>query len=194
MFLFYWSANRDEKVFEDPYRFDITRGPNPHLTFGSLGPRFCLGAHLVRMESSPAVESGSGTCSRIRWASVPDMPNEDTPAWRGWSAAGPQQRPVVRPALPVRGEQRLDLDRVAERGAGAVRLDGVHLRRRQPGARQGLPDHPLVRGTVRRGQAVRGAVLVDRGTAYGRKRAVAESLSPIIAKIGQLTDRPGVCS
>jgi len=50
MFLFYWSANRDEKVFEDPYRFDITRDPNPHLTFGSLGPHFCLGAHLARME------------------------------------------------------------------------------------------------------------------------------------------------
>ncbi len=50
MFLFYWSANRDQNVFADPYRFDITRDPNPHLTFGSLGPHFCLGAHLARME------------------------------------------------------------------------------------------------------------------------------------------------
>jgi cytochrome P450 len=50
MFLLYWSANHDESVFEDPYRFDITRDPNPHVTFGSLGPHFCLGAHLARIE------------------------------------------------------------------------------------------------------------------------------------------------
>lgn len=50
LFLFYWSGNRDETVFADPYAFDITRDPNPHLTFGSVGPHFCLGAHLARME------------------------------------------------------------------------------------------------------------------------------------------------
>ncbi|GAA3354677.1 hypothetical protein GCM10017744_013730 [Streptomyces antimycoticus] len=50
LLLFYWSANRDEDVFTDPYQFDITRDPNPHMTFGSVGPHFCLGAHLARME------------------------------------------------------------------------------------------------------------------------------------------------
>ncbi|MEU8827593.1 cytochrome P450 [Streptomyces sp. NPDC048636] len=50
LLLFYWSANRDEEVFSDPYRFDITRDPNPHMSFGSVGPHFCLGAHLARME------------------------------------------------------------------------------------------------------------------------------------------------
>ncbi|MFD8387423.1 cytochrome P450 [Streptomyces sp. NPDC059679] len=50
IFLFYWSANHDEKVFEDPYRFDITRDPNPQLSFGAVGPHFCLGAHLARIE------------------------------------------------------------------------------------------------------------------------------------------------
>ncbi|MFI7130478.1 cytochrome P450 [Nonomuraea sp. NPDC050153] len=48
--LFYWSANRDESVFADPLRFDITRQPNPHVGFGGPGPHFCLGAHLARRE------------------------------------------------------------------------------------------------------------------------------------------------
>jgi cytochrome P450 len=48
--LFYNSANRDEAVFTDPYRFDVRRDPNPHLGFGAAGPHFCLGTHLARRE------------------------------------------------------------------------------------------------------------------------------------------------
>jgi methyl-branched lipid omega-hydroxylase len=48
--LFYLSANRDESVFEDPYRFDLKRAPNPHLAFGGGGPHTCLGAALSRLE------------------------------------------------------------------------------------------------------------------------------------------------
>ncbi|HVB90757.1 MAG TPA: cytochrome P450 [Acidimicrobiales bacterium] len=44
------SANRDEKVFSDPDRFDIVRTPNNHIAFGGGGPHFCLGANLARME------------------------------------------------------------------------------------------------------------------------------------------------
>jgi cytochrome P450 len=47
--LFYASANRDEEVFPDPFRFRIDRDPNPHLGFG-IGEHFCLGAHLARMD------------------------------------------------------------------------------------------------------------------------------------------------
>ncbi|HEY2427300.1 MAG TPA: cytochrome P450 [Acidimicrobiales bacterium] len=48
--IWYCSANRDEDVFEDPFRFDIERSPNDHLAFGGGGPHFCLGASLARME------------------------------------------------------------------------------------------------------------------------------------------------
>lgn len=48
--LFFHSANRDELVFDDAYRFDITRHPNPHLAFGGGGRHTCLGAHLARLE------------------------------------------------------------------------------------------------------------------------------------------------
>jgi len=50
LLLYYWSANRDESVFDDPEKFDILRSPNPHVGFGGPGPHFCLGAHLARRE------------------------------------------------------------------------------------------------------------------------------------------------
>jgi cytochrome P450 len=48
--MFYASGNRDERVFTDPHRFDITRSPNPHVGFGGGGPHFCMGAHLARTQ------------------------------------------------------------------------------------------------------------------------------------------------
>jgi cytochrome P450 len=47
--LSYPSANRDEDVFADPFRFDVGRQPNKHLAFG-FGVHYCLGAMLARME------------------------------------------------------------------------------------------------------------------------------------------------
>jgi cholest-4-en-3-one 26-monooxygenase len=47
--MFYRSANFDEEVFEDPFRFDISRNPNPHVGFGGTGAHYCIGANLARM-------------------------------------------------------------------------------------------------------------------------------------------------
>jgi cholest-4-en-3-one 26-monooxygenase len=48
--LWYISANRDEDVFDDPNRFEITRSPNDYVAFGGGGPHFCLGANLAKLE------------------------------------------------------------------------------------------------------------------------------------------------
>jgi cytochrome P450 len=48
--VWYVSANFDEEVFDDPFRFDVRRTPNRHVTFGGGGPHFCLGAHLAKLE------------------------------------------------------------------------------------------------------------------------------------------------
>jgi cytochrome P450 len=71
--LFYWSANRDEAVFADPARFDITRSPNPHVGFGAAGPHFCLGAHLARREITVALRELLGRIPDIRAAGPPDQ-------------------------------------------------------------------------------------------------------------------------
>lgn len=49
--VYYISANRDERVFTDADRFDVTRAPNPHVAFG-MGAHFCLGARLARTEAA----------------------------------------------------------------------------------------------------------------------------------------------
>ena len=48
--IWYAAANYDEEKFADPYRLDVGRTPNRHVTFGLGGPHFCLGAHLARLE------------------------------------------------------------------------------------------------------------------------------------------------
>ncbi|QHA07463.1 cytochrome P450 [Streptomyces broussonetiae] len=47
--VFHASANRDERAFSDPGRLDLTRSPNPHVSFGD-GPHVCLGAHFARLQ------------------------------------------------------------------------------------------------------------------------------------------------
>jgi cytochrome P450 family 142 subfamily A polypeptide 1 len=49
LLLLYPSANRDEDVFPNPFRFDVERSPNEHVAFG-FGSHFCLGNSLARLE------------------------------------------------------------------------------------------------------------------------------------------------
>ena len=53
--LLFASANRDERQFPDPDRFDVTRTPNQHLAFG-FGNHYCLGASLAKMEIKVGME------------------------------------------------------------------------------------------------------------------------------------------
>jgi cholest-4-en-3-one 26-monooxygenase len=66
--LFYGSANHDEDVFTDPFTFDITRSPNPHLAFGGHGAHYCIGANLARQEVRlifNALADGAPNISRL---------------------------------------------------------------------------------------------------------------------------------
>jgi cytochrome P450 family 142 subfamily A polypeptide 1 len=68
----YASANRDERVFDAPETFDVTRTPNPHVTFGHSA-HFCLGASLARIEIKVVLEEVLRRLPGMRLAD-PDAP------------------------------------------------------------------------------------------------------------------------
>lgn len=69
------SANRDERVFADPFRFDVGRHPNPHVGFG-WGAHFCLGASLARLEINVTLDLLVERAARIeRTGPIAWMPN-----------------------------------------------------------------------------------------------------------------------
>lgn len=74
----YWemSANRDESVFANPNRFDVSRNPNPHVGFG-LGVHFCLGAHLARLEIRVMLEGLLARYDRFELAGQPGWPKNN---------------------------------------------------------------------------------------------------------------------
>jgi len=70
--LAYPSANRDEAVFDDPFRFDIRRDPNPHLAFGQ-GTHFCVGANLARLELRLLFGALTARWTDLRVITPPDI-------------------------------------------------------------------------------------------------------------------------
>ncbi len=70
--LLYPSANRDELVFDEPFRFDIRRNPNPQIAFG-FGTHFCLGASLARFELRLLIEQLVATITDLEVLSPPDI-------------------------------------------------------------------------------------------------------------------------
>jgi cytochrome P450 len=65
------SANRDEAVFDDPFRFDVGRDPNPHVGFGH-GAHYCLGANLARLEIRVVLDALLDRTTAIEPAGEPE--------------------------------------------------------------------------------------------------------------------------
>jgi cytochrome P450 len=72
VYLTYVSGNRDEEVFIDPFRFDVGRDPNKHLSFG-YGVHFCLGAALARMEMNSLYSELLPRLDSIELAGEPEL-------------------------------------------------------------------------------------------------------------------------
>jgi cytochrome P450/nitrite reductase/ring-hydroxylating ferredoxin subunit len=69
--MWFCAGNYDERKFPDPYRFDVGRTPNRHLTFGLGGPHFCLGAHLAKLEVKVWLEEMIPYFDRVELAGEP---------------------------------------------------------------------------------------------------------------------------
>jgi cytochrome P450 len=71
--MFYNSGNRDERVYEDPFRFDVTRPLQPvQIGFGAGGPHFCLGANLARREMTVMFDEIRRRLPSLRITGEPD--------------------------------------------------------------------------------------------------------------------------
>jgi cholest-4-en-3-one 26-monooxygenase len=70
--LSYRSANFDDDVFDDPFRFDILRNPNPHLSFGGTGAHYCVGANLARLTVNLMFEALADTMPDLTALSPPE--------------------------------------------------------------------------------------------------------------------------
>ncbi|PSK61039.1 hypothetical protein B0E53_06880 [Micromonospora sp. MH33] len=172
----------------DPERGDAgPAGP------AGVGPRPRLGQQLDRAGGPVDVRGGAVDVQGGRQPAVPHGQHHLDHAGHSGGGLGvadvrldrpEQQRGGVAPVLPVRGQQRLRLDRVAEGGAGAVRLDDVDLTGGESRVRQRLPDDPSLGGAVRGGQPAARAVLVDRAAADHGEHGVT-----VAAGVGQPLDQ-----
>ena len=96
--LLYPSANRDERVFEHPFEFDIARDPNPHVAFGGYGAHFCLGNALARLELRVLFEEWT------RRIPLPEPVSEEPPSLRPANfVVGIETLPIRFAPTPIEG-------------------------------------------------------------------------------------------
>lgn len=69
--VFHAAANRDERVFADPDRLDLSRAPNPHVSFGD-GPHVCMGAHFARLQLRVLYREALRILPELRTAGAPE--------------------------------------------------------------------------------------------------------------------------
>jgi cytochrome P450 len=94
--MWYPSGNRDDGAFPDPFRFDVRRTPNPHVSFGGGGPHYCLGANLAKKEVLVMTRALLGRFSDIEITGDPV-----------WSGGGPVHNVgLALNRLPVRVTSR----------------------------------------------------------------------------------------
>ncbi len=96
LLLLYPAANRDERVFDDPETFDITRSPNDHIAFG-FGAHFCLGNRLARLELTTMFERLLDRLPDLALATDDPLPTRDANFVSGY-----ESMPVVfSPTAPL---------------------------------------------------------------------------------------------
>ncbi len=121
-YLAYLSANRDESVFDDPFRFDVGRQPNKHLAFG-FGPHFCLGAQLARHGDQGALRRAAAASGVHRAGRHADVVGDGVRR-RAQDAADPLPLALL---MPPEGLSRsayfeAGLELLAERGHGGLTI------------------------------------------------------------------------
>ncbi|MFF5403537.1 cytochrome P450 [Streptomyces misionensis] len=90
VYVSYLAANRDPEVFPDPETIDVTRSPNPHVSFG-FGPHYCPGGQLARLESELIVDALLDRVPGLKLAVPPD----EVPFRKGALIRGPEALPVM---------------------------------------------------------------------------------------------------
>ncbi len=183
------------RLLQDDVRVGAAEAERRHsraTRLAGLRPVPLLGQQLDRARRPVHVRGRLGDVQRLRQHAVAHRHDHlHDPGGTGGGLGVAQvrldraqpERPVRRASLAVGREQRLGLDRVAQGGAGAVRLDHVDLVAGEGGPGERLLDHALLRGAVGRGQAVARAVLVDRAAAYD-----GEDRVPVAPGVGELLD------
>src|SRR3712207_8834725 len=92
------------------------------------------------------------------------------------------QRPPRVTVLTIRGQQRLRLDRITQRGTGTVRLHHIDLARAESGVGQRLPDHPLLRSEEHTSELQSRQYLVCRLLLEKKKKNPTQSVELIVSQ------------